>query len=70
MAHPKRKDENRPSVKDEARRLVEGLSDKATWKDLVYAIHVRLSIEQGLADSRAGRVVPHEEVERMFGLRK
>ena len=43
-------------IKNEARRLVEQLSDEATWEDLMYEVYVRQTIEAGFEDSRAGRV--------------
>ena len=57
-------------IKNEARRLVEQLSDEATWEDLMYEIYVRQTIEAGLEDSRAGRVLPVDEVRAKFGLSK
>jgi len=36
----------------------------------MYKLYVRQSIEQGLADSRAGRTVDVKEVRRAFGLDK
>jgi predicted transcriptional regulator len=56
------------SVRDEARRLVEQLPADATWEDLFYEIYVRQSIEAGLEDCRAGRLVSVEEVRRRLGL--
>jgi hypothetical protein len=56
------------NVKDEARRLIEGLPDDATWDDLMHEIYVRQSIEAGLEDSRTGRVKSIEEVRNRFGL--
>jgi hypothetical protein len=55
-------------IKDEARRLVDQLPDDATWDDLLYQIYVRQSVEAGLADCRAGRLVSVEEVRRRLGL--
>ncbi len=57
-----------PSIKPEARRLVEQLPDDATWDDLMYEIYVRQAIEAGLKDCQEGRTVPVEEVRRQFGL--
>jgi len=57
-------------IKNEARRLVEQLSDEATWEDLMYEVYVRQTIEAGLEDSRAGRVLPVNEVRAKFGLSK
>lgn len=55
-------------LKDEAHRLVDNLDDDATWDDLMCAIYLRLKIEAGLADAEAGRLTPHEDVRRRFGL--
>ena len=56
------------SVRDEARRLAEQLPDDATWEDVLYQVYVRQSIEAGLEDVRAGRVVSAAEVRRRLGL--
>ena len=56
------------TVREEARRLVDQLSDDATWEDLLYQIYVRQSVEAGLEDCRAGRLVPLEEVRKRLGL--
>jgi len=57
-----------PTIKPDARRLVDQLPDDATWEDLMYEIYVRQAIEAGLKDSDAGRTVPVEEVRKSFGL--
>lgn len=57
-----------PTVKEEARRLIERLPDSATWDDLEYEIYVRRAIEAGLADSDAAAVDSVAEVRRSFGL--
>ena len=56
------------NVKIEAHRLVDQLSDTATWDDLMYEIYVRQSIDRGLADSDAGRVTDVRQVRTQFGL--
>jgi hypothetical protein len=56
------------SVKDQAKELVEKLSETSTWEDLMHEIYVRQAIERGLADSQAGRTVDVREVRRQFGL--
>ncbi len=56
------------TVKDEARRLVERLSEEATWEDLQYEIYFRQAVEAGLKHSREGRTVPLDEARRRFGL--
>ena len=50
-----------PSIKPDARRLVESLPESATWDDLAYEVYVRQAIELGLADAEAGRMVSHED---------
>jgi len=55
-------------AKDEAHHLVEKMPDNATWDDLIYEIYVREVIEEGLADSRAGKVLAVGEVRKKYGL--
>ena len=49
------------NIKPDARRLVDSLPDSASWDDLAYEVYVRQSIEAGLADAEAGRVVSHAD---------
>ena len=58
------------TVKEEARELVDGLPDDATWDDLWAEVELRRTIERGLADMRAGRTKPVEEIERKYGTRR
>lgn len=55
-------------TKDQAHQLVDRLPDNASWDDLIYEIYVREVIEEGLADSRAGKVLGVEEVRKKYGL--
>ena len=50
------------SVKEAAQAVIERLRDDATWDDLMYELHVKQKIEQGIADVEAQRVVPHDRV--------
>jgi predicted transcriptional regulator len=52
------------NVKSAARQLIDQLHEGVTWDELAYEIEVRASIERGLADANAGRVLTHEEVEK------
>jgi predicted transcriptional regulator len=56
------------NVKEEAKRLIEKLPENMTWDDLMHEIYVRQSIEAGLADSKAGKVMDVAEVRAKFGL--
>ena len=51
----------KPDIKAEAHRLVDRLPDAASWDDLAYEVYVRQTIEAGLAEADAGRLVEHEE---------
>jgi hypothetical protein len=55
------------TIKEQAQKLVESLPDTITWDDLMYEIYVRLAIEDGLADSQAGRITPVKQVREKFG---
>ena len=59
-----------PSIKEEARRLVDRLPESSTWEDLMHEIYVRQAIETGLADSKAGGTTDVEHVRSSFGLPK
>lgn len=56
------------SVKEAALRLIDQLPDDVSWDELAYRIEVRASIERGLAAADAGRLIPHEEIKKHFGL--
>ena len=55
-------------IKAQAAKLVRALPPSASWDDLMYEIYVRQKIDSGLADIAAGRVRPHDEVCKKFGL--
>lgn len=57
-----------PSIKKEARRLVDRLPENSTWEDLMHEIYVCQAIEAGLADSKTGRTTDVEQVRSSFGL--
>jgi predicted transcriptional regulator len=52
------------SAKVAARRILECLPDDASMEDIMYALYFRQQVEEGIADSDAGRTVPHNEVVR------
>ncbi len=57
-------------VKDKAHCLVDQMPENSTWDDLIHEIYVREAIEQGLADSKAGRTLEVREVRAQYGLPK
>jgi hypothetical protein len=55
-------------AKDQAHRLIDSMPDNSSWDDLMYEIYVREVIEEGLADSRTGRVMGVGELRKKYGL--
>ena len=43
-------------------KTIRELPDSATWEEIEERVRFLAGIDRGLADVRAGRVVPHEEV--------
>lgn len=58
------------NIKHQARKLIENLPENSSCDDLMYEIYIRQSIESGLSDSEAGRVISVEDVKAKFGLSK
>ena len=58
------------SVKKAAHQLIDQLPDDVSWDELAYRMAVRASIERGLADAEAGRIVSQEDIEKEFGVRR
>lgn len=56
------------TLPEHVHQIADTLPPGATWDDVRYQIELRASVEQGLADSRAGRLIPVEELLREFGL--
>jgi len=48
--------------KDLAAKTIQELPDSATWEDIEKHLRFLGGIDKGLADIKAGRVVPHEDV--------
>lgn len=57
---------NMPTIKEEAKELIESLPDDATFDDVHYHLLVREKIDQGLADVEAGRIVTEQEMDLRF----
>ncbi len=55
-------------LKQQAHALVDNLPESATWDDLAYEAELRASVDRGLADSEAGRVVAIEDMMKEFGV--
>ncbi|MDB5985441.1 MAG: hypothetical protein JWR16_494 [Nevskia sp.] len=56
------------SFKQKAHQLIDQLPDTAGWEDLAYEMDLRASIERGLTDAKAGRVIPVEDLMKELGI--
>ena len=50
------------SAKQDAIRILNSLQDSENFEDILYQMYVRRKVEQGLADSREGNLVPEDEM--------
>ena len=57
------------TAKEEAINLITRLPDEASWDDIMYEMYVKKKIELGIKAADEGRVIPHEEVKRIFSSR-
>lgn len=53
-----------PSLKQQAHELIERLPEDSEWADLAYQFALLASVERGVADVDAGRVVDGKDVLR------
>jgi predicted transcriptional regulator len=51
------------TAKDTVRALLDRLPDDCSIDDVLYHLYVVQAVARGEADARAGRTVPHEQVE-------
>lgn len=51
------------TTKDTVRALLDRLPDDCSLDDVQYHLYVLQAVARGEADEKAGRVVPHEQVE-------
>lgn len=56
------------TTKEEAINLINRLPDEVNWDDIMYEMYVKKKIELGINAADEGRVVPHDEVKRMFSV--
>ena len=50
------------TAKDTVRALLDRLPNDCSLDDVLYHLYVVQAVDRGLADSKAGRVIPHEQV--------
>jgi predicted transcriptional regulator len=54
------------AIKEEARKLIDGLPEEISWDDIIYQMYVRKKIDKGIEAADQGRVMAHEEVKKQF----
>ena len=55
------------TAKEEVRRILDELSDDASFEDIQYHIYVRQKVAQGLRDVGEGRTIDQERIENRMG---
>ena len=58
------------SIREKVHHLADELPPEATWDDVLYRAALCRSIERGLADAEAGRLVPVEELLKEYGVER
>lgn len=51
-------------IKEEAKKLIDKLPEKATWDDIMYGFYVKKKLAVALKAAEEGRVISHEEVKK------
>ena len=52
-------------AKEEAKRLIDRLSDHATWDDIMYELYVKKKLALALKAAEEGHVISHNEVKNI-----
>lgn len=50
--------------KEEAKKLIDNMPDKATWDDIMYQFYVKKKIINGLDAAESGNVLSHDDVKK------
>jgi len=53
-------------IREEAHKLIDALPEETSWDEVIYQVYVRKKIARGIEAADEGRVVPHDEVKKMF----
>jgi predicted transcriptional regulator len=56
------------TAKEEAISLITRLPDQASWDDIIYEMYAKKKIDLGIKAADEGRVIPNEEVKKMFSV--
>ncbi len=56
------------TLRQQVHLIADALPPEATWDDVRYQVELRASVERGLADVEAGRVIAVEDLMQEFGV--
>jgi hypothetical protein len=51
-------------AKEQAKKLIDKLPEKATWDDIMYQLYVNKKLAVATKADEEGRVIPHKEVKK------
>lgn len=58
-------------AKDDAKRIIKGLSDYATWDDIMYQFYIKGKISNSLKAAEEGKIMSHDDAKkRIIGKRR
>ena len=55
------------TAKDQLKAIIDAQPDDATFDEILHELALNRMIDRGLADSRAGRTISHEDMLRRVG---
>ena len=58
--------DQKPSVKEQVKEMLDRLPDTVTYEDIQYHLYVREKIERGLREMEEGKGVSEEEMDKLF----
>lgn len=70
MSQPRASEMGTSNLRQQVHQIADQLPPEATWDDVRYQIELRASIERGLADIEAGRVISVEDLMAEFGIQE
>jgi len=51
-------------AKEQAKKLIDKLPEKATWDDIMYQLYVKKKLAVAAKAAEEGRVIPHKQVKK------
>jgi len=54
---------------DEAKKIIEGLPETATWDDIMYELYVKQKLRKALDAETEGRLLSHDDVKKRLAVK-